>query len=154
MKKEYQSSLTGEVKFATGFFVFYWLFTTLISIENNGIRSSLGVSIFVLIFAILFVYALIKFTYLIIDDGKIKYVHMFLQRNELDINIITKIQMGTVGGVFKFLFLTYEINGKTKHLKISPITFKKETIQSFILYLKNLNQKMDIDKSAEDLFLS
>lgn len=148
MQNKYSSSITGEVKFFIVSFLSFWMFMTLVSIDSNGIGSTVSLSIFLFVFVTVLSYALVKYTYLTVDNNKVKYVHTFVQREELEINQIKKIQKGIIGGLFKFLLLTYEIHGKTKQMKISPLTFKKETLKQFILELKRKNPQIDLDQSV------
>lgn len=152
MQKRFISSITGEVKFFVAFLMFFWGFMTLVSLDSNGLKSTINMSAVILLSVLVVAYALVRYTYLTIDEQKVKYVHTLVQRSEVDISQIKKIQRGTVAGVFKFLLLTYNVDGRVRHVKISPLTFTKEVLDQFISEIKRRNPSVDVDKSVDSIW--
>jgi hypothetical protein len=148
---KYKSSFTNEIKIAVMVLVSYWLVNTWVASSNNNLSDTISLSVAILLLALAFLMALTKFTYLVIEDSQVKYVPMFFQRGRLEISKVQTIQKGVIGGLFKFLFLTYEDSGKVKRMKVSPITFKKDTLKQFVSDLKTKNPQVVIDSSTNEL---
>ncbi len=148
---KYKSSMTGEVWSAIIILLIYLLVNTWTSLESNGARYTVFFSACIFLVAVIIIFSLVRGTYLVVENGMVKYVHTFLQREKLEIANVSTIQKGIIGGIFSFMFLTYEDRGKIRHMRISPLTFKKTTLKQFvseikksILELKLTNQLMNL----------
>lgn len=149
----YKSSLTKEVKLSILIIFFFWVFNIWFSSGSNSIGSIIEISLLILIFTTVFIYALIGATYVLIEDNKVKYIHMFLRRGAPEIRMINGIRIGLIGGVYKSLLLVYSENEIEKEMKIGITTFKKNTLKQLILDLKSQNNNIEIDKSVDEFFL-
>ncbi len=147
---KYKSSLTKEIKLAILLLLLFWVINILVIINSNGIKDAIIASLLIFGFAIVFVSALVRGIYIVIENNSVKYVHMFLLKKTLEIVKINEIQKGSIKGVFKALLLIYTENGKVKHMKISLLTFKKETLKQFVSDLKKQNPQINIAQSASE----
>jgi len=149
---KYKSSLTGEMKLAILFLFLFWLINTLVIISSNGIRDAVESSVLMIIFAVVFVLAFVKGIYVVMENAYIKNVHMFFLKETANIEKITKVQMGLMGGLYKSILLVYSENGREKNVKIGITTFKKDILKQLISDLKNQNNNIEIDESVNKFF--
>jgi len=147
---KYKSSLTKSIKLTILILLLFWIVNFLAIINSNGIKDALVFSIFMLCFAIIFVSAFVKGVFLVIENNRVKYVHMFILRKIVEIGQISKIQKGLMGGLYNSLSLVYKDNEKLKDIKITTLTFSKNTLKRFISDLKNKNPKIEIDQSINE----
>lgn len=152
--KTFESSVTGEMKFLIGFLVFVWIFGTLVSLDNNGFREAINISILTLLFCVAFGYGWIKQTYLVIDDNKIKFVNFLIDRKTANIPDIKIVTTSMVAGFIKFLCIIHYPNGREKLLQISPVSFSKQALNEFVSELKKINPQIEIHKSTEEFLIS
>ena len=148
---KYKSNITKEIKITISVLLLYWLFSVLISLKNNGIGDIAIMSVFILGFSVIFISAFVNGTYLVIENNSVTYVLMYVLKEKAEISKLQKIQKGSIGGVFKSLLLTYEDNGEVKDIKISLISFKKDTLKKIVSDLKMKSPHINVDESANEL---
>ena len=149
--KIFKPSLTSDVKLGIGFFVFFWIFGTYISYDNNELRETINISLLTLLFCSTFVYLWLKQTYLVISGDKLKFVNFFVERKTANISDVKMITISIVAGFMKFLCIIHFRNGKEKLLQISPVNFSKKDLNEFIEDLKKINPQIEIHESAKKL---
>lgn len=143
---KYQASFTKGINTAIAIIVLYLVIVILLG--SKSVSDLILISVPVILFGIIYIAALTKGTYVVIENGGVKNYLMFLPKGTAEINTIKKIQNGSLGGIYKALVLAYEENGKLKAINISTLNFKKDTLKRFVSDLKNQNPKIDIDQSV------
>lgn len=148
---KYQSNATKGIKLAIILLFLFWVANFFVIINTNGIKDATVFSVIMIVFAIVFISLFLKGIYIVIEANNVKYVHMFLLRKLMPIEEIRKIQKGSMGGTYTSLSLIGEKNGDAKEIKISTVSFKKETLKQFVVDLKKQNPQIEIDKSVDKM---
>ncbi len=147
---KYKSHLTNGIKVGIVIILLFWVANIMAIITTVSIADAIIFSSLLLVFATFYILALVKGIYLVIENNRVKYIHMFLRKRMVEIGKINKIQKDLYWG-YPSLSLIYEEDGKLKDIKILTSTFKKDTLKQFVFDLKNQNPGIDIDKAVNDL---
>src|SRR3989338_6675057 len=118
---KYKASFTKGINTAIAIIVLYLVITILLG--SNSVSDLILISVPVIIFGIVYIAALTKGTYVVIENNSIKNYLMFLPKGTVEIRTINKIQSGSIGGIYKALTLAYNENGKAKTINISTLNF-------------------------------
>lgn len=149
--KKFKGSLRKDMALGIGFVLLMWVLLAFLRIDDIGIRESFEVIIFILIGTLIFVYGLVKQTYLVVEDSQLKFVSFFIERKTANISDIKIVTTSVVAGFMKFLCVIHYQNGREKLLQISPFSFSQKTLKEFVAELKKINPQIEIHETAKKL---
>lgn len=134
--KRYNSQITPSIILGIALVIVYLSISSLNSFEeyHNILWIIKGLVLSVALFGIFFI-ILVKFTYLIINNNKIRYVHMLWPHRWVEIDKITEIKFASMMIILpqiKALYVIYDNNGINKWIKIYPVTFREKMLAKFI----------------------
>jgi len=144
---KYKASFTKGINSAIVIIVLYLVIVILLG--GNSVSDLIMISVPVIIFGVVYIAALTKGTYVVIENNRIKNYLMFIRKGTADIKTIKRIQRGSIGGMYKALVLAYNDSGKTKTISISILNFKRDTLRQLIFDLRKQNPNIGLDPSEE-----
>jgi|SRR5581483_2038217 len=145
---KYKSGFTTPIISAIIILFLFWLINFLVILKSNGTGDVITFSLLMIAFAIVFISFLVKGIYVVVENNKVRYVHMFFLKKEIEIIKINSIKKSLVSGIYNSLSLVYEDGGEAKDIKISTFSFKNDTLKQLISDLKTRNPKIEVDQSV------
>lgn len=157
--KQYNSKITAPLILLATVIILTLLVDSLNAFEQHRSASTIlkAWMLAVILFGIFFA-LLTRFTYLIIDNKRFRYVHMLWRHRWVEIERIIEIkfapQMIILPSIKAFYIIYMKDNNDKDFVKIYPATFQGKTLAQFIKDIREINPNIKLlDKMSEELIL-